>query len=426
MSTPVKLSLDRARAACILAQGLGGGGSLLPVLERTGFIRTLGGVDVYLAARARLPSLHAKDLDALVAGGDAQVSPAVRGCMYLVARKHIPAALRLAETLSRPRDEKDHAKAGIKKGEVAKVADIAHATLVKHGPLTTDALRKAMPAGAVRSLGEVGKKAGVSSPLPAALRDLEFQGKVERAVESGRLDSERYLWRPAAKSPFTGAKLPEDPAALLAIVAEIFFRAAAIGTVRELAAWAGVTQREAQAAIAKLATCEVEVAGESEPRLALEETRARLGDVDSARDVVAFLPFEDNLIALQGGPAFLVDADHHAMPVPTWGGPRGKADTLGETRHMFSRSIVADGKLAGIWEYDPDARTIVTAGFAPLTPRAQTKVDKLATDLTKFINEELLHARSFSLDTDDELRKRATFVREMASGAKRQRTRTKI
>ena len=54
MATPVKLSLDRARAACILAQGLGGGGSLLPVLERTGFIRTLGGVEAIVTPRERV------------------------------------------------------------------------------------------------------------------------------------------------------------------------------------------------------------------------------------------------------------------------------------------------------------------------------------------------------------------------------------
>jgi len=54
----------------------------------------------------------------------------------------------------------------------------------------------------VRSLGEKGKKLGLSSTLPPALRTLEFEGRIERTLEGGRLDSERYLWRLPARERF--------------------------------------------------------------------------------------------------------------------------------------------------------------------------------------------------------------------------------
>ncbi len=62
MPTPTpafSLTLDHARRVIVAAQGLTGSGfaGLVPAIEDTGFVRTLGGVDVYLAARARRPGM---------------------------------------------------------------------------------------------------------------------------------------------------------------------------------------------------------------------------------------------------------------------------------------------------------------------------------------------------------------------------------
>ena len=175
MSAPkpdVRLSLDRARKVFLVAQGLPARGSRPParILEDTGFVRTLGGVDVYLAVRARRPGLTRAELDTAAEQHAVQVVPAVRGCMYLVPRRDVPLALRVADLLSRPRAEREHEKAGIRPGEVEEVANAAVQVLEERGPLTTDALRRALPDGLVRSLGEAGKKVGISSPLPPRRR----------------------------------------------------------------------------------------------------------------------------------------------------------------------------------------------------------------------------------------------------------------
>src|SRR5688572_4640708 len=219
-----RLSLEDARRVWIAAQGLpAGDGKLLPTIQRTGFLRTLGGVDVYLAARARSAGMPRKALDDLVVKGLVKVIPAVRGCIYLVANADVPTALRFAETLTAPRAAKEQARAGMKKGELAKVAKAVHAVLVRQGQLTTDAIRRALAPGTVRPLGEAGKKVGITSPLPSALRALEFAGEVERALEGGQLDSERYAWRATARDPFAG-KVPGDRAGLLVRLAEVFLR----------------------------------------------------------------------------------------------------------------------------------------------------------------------------------------------------------
>ncbi|HKB16078.1 MAG TPA: crosslink repair DNA glycosylase YcaQ family protein, partial [Planctomycetota bacterium] len=303
------IPLAQARAAFFAAQGIPPAGkpAILPALDRIGFVRTLGGIDVYLAVRARVPGLSRADLDRAVDRHEAQVLPSVRGCIYLVPRRDAAVALRAADLLSRGRAEREHQKAGIKPGEVAKVAQAVLAALKKAGPSTTDALRRALPGGVVRSLGEAGKKVGISSPLPPALRLLEFEGKVERTLEGGRLDTERYLWRAAARSPFEGARVPEDPIDLWARLGEIFFRAAGLGTLKSFAEWAGISLRDATAAAGKLPLASVSIEGVEDPHLVLETERRALLETKGTDGAVSFLPFEDNLLALRGGPAILVD-----------------------------------------------------------------------------------------------------------------------
>src|SRR5262249_43261233 len=142
-----RLSLEEARQAFLLAQGLPprADAPLRPTLERTGFVRTLGGIDAYLALRARVPSVRRADIDALVASGEARVVPAARGCMYVVAKRDVPLALRFADALSRPRVLREYDKAGIRASEIDELGRAVVAVLGTRGALTTDALKKALP-----------------------------------------------------------------------------------------------------------------------------------------------------------------------------------------------------------------------------------------------------------------------------------------
>jgi hypothetical protein len=405
----VTLSLQRARAAWIAAQEIGRGEALVPTLERTGFVRTLGGTEVYLAMRGRLPSLPAADLHAAVSAGRAQVVPAVRGCIYLVARRYVPLALRVADLLSRRRDDREHEKAGIRPGELDAVGVAVVDTLKREGPLTTDALRKAVPPSVVRSLGDQGKKIGISSTLPPALRRLEFAGKIERTLEGGRLDSERYIWRAAAKSPFDGVSLPDDPIALWAELATIFFRAAGTGTVRDFSEWAGIGLRDAARAAEKAKLIPVAVEGIDEPSWAVPEREPELRRDADVSGAAGLLPFEDNVVALHGGPAHLVDPAHHGLSVPSWGS--SAEGPLGAAKHMQLRPVVAEGRVVGLWEYDPDPKSVALGLLDSISAGARSRLDDLARSTGRFLAEEIGHGRSFTLDTDDDLRKRATFVR---------------
>jgi len=279
---------------------------------------------------------------------------------------------------------------------------------LKPGPLSPDGLRKALPAGAVRSLGERGRKLGMSSPLPTALRYLEFEGKVERTLEGGRLDSERYEWRLAAKSPFTGARVPGDPVDRNAAIARRFFAAAGPATLRELCDWTALAQRDARAAMDRLPLVPVTVEGYGEDAFVLEDDLPALRAAAPPARTISFLAFEDNFIVLHGGPGAFVDPRHHGRPIPVWG--TSKATTLGQATHMSMRALADGDRITGLWEYDPDAARVVFGTFDPLPPARRKAVEAQAEELGRFLREELGHARSFALDTEASLRERARLV----------------
>lgn len=420
-ATKSALRLDRqqARAAVFAAQGL-----LAPsedpvaVLEGSGFVRTLGGIDVYIALKARVPGLRRQDVDDAAAAQRLQVLPAARGCIYLLARRDAPLALRVAELLSRPREAREHEKVGIADAEVEELAAATLELLRARGALATAAIRQALPSGAVRSLGEAGKKLGISSPLPAALRRLEFAGDIERTLEGGRLDSEKYLWRATAQNLFAQVSLPAERTELFARFGEVFFGAAGLASRKAFAEWAGIAQKEAAAAVEKMvekmALLPVEVAGEKDLFYALESCRELLEtSPEAAASALAFLPFEDNTMALQGGLAFFTESRHHDFEVQSWGMGR-KNVRLGEAKHAQLRSLLAEGRLAGFWEFDPERRDIAVGLLPGADKETRRRAEEKAQELGSFIEKELGHGRSFNLDTDEDMKRRATYLRSLS------------
>ncbi|KFE70306.1 DNA glycosylase AlkZ-like family protein [Hyalangium minutum] len=408
----VSVSLEQARAFWHRRQGLAepGKGSIEETLAATSWPRTLGGVDVYLAVRARLPGLRRQDLDEAVAQSRIQVIPAVRGCIYVVPRAQVPLVLRIAEDQARKRMDKEMEKVGVPQSELSGIGE-AVLKVLRKGPLTTDALRKALPEGTVRSLGEKGKKVGISSPLPPALRYLEFEGKLERTLDAGRLDTERYLWRIPAKSPFTGAKVPADAAERNVRLAEIFVRQVGPVTVADFAAWSALSQRDARAAFEKLPVVPVKVEGYADEAFVLEQDVSALKEAQPGATSLSMLAAEDNYLTVHGGPGLLIDPKHHSRAVSQWGSKKGS--TLGEVKHLLSRTLLDGERVVGFWEFDPSAGQGVFATFDPLPPKRKKAAQELADNVAMFLKEELGHARSFSLDTMEKVQERAALVKKM-------------
>src|SRR5262249_22842386 len=153
------LTLAQARALWWQKQALAGTSKrpLAALIGESGWLRTLGGGDAYIAARARRPGMKRAELDAAVAAGELRVHPAVRGCLYLVPSAAVPHPRALPPASWRSQTEKDLAKVGKTLKVVEALAPGVLAALTE--PMTTDAIRKAFK-GDIPSFGDAGKKVG--------------------------------------------------------------------------------------------------------------------------------------------------------------------------------------------------------------------------------------------------------------------------
>ncbi len=364
--------------------------SAADVLNATGWVRTLGGVDAYLSLRARAPNLSVDDVHAELASGQLRVVPAARGCIYLVPATDATLALALAERLWRKRIPRDLEKAGSSLAEVEALGAPILAALAD-GPRTTPQLKAAL-GSRVPSLGAAGKKVGISSLLPPALRLLEFQHELSRTTVTGRLDTETYLW----------SRRTEDDAAE-SFVAEALAQALATRLLR----WFGPITVDNASGFTGLGKTPLKRA------LAALGTPTDDGFVAADQQLPApspgphFLPGFDNVMIWLGGPTrFVAEADLD-RPTHIWG--MSKHDkTWRNAKHTLTRTVIHQGRVVGIWEFDPDAQRVVVGAYSPGLPAAaEAEAERVGHFLTTLGN-----ARAFSLGTDDRLRARCETVRK--------------
>ncbi len=394
-------SLTLARARCIWShhQRLGGAGEVDSVPG--GWIRSLGGVDPYLALLARDPKLHRADVDGLLSAGRLWVVPGVRGCIWLVPESDRALALRVSEAQARRRLARDIEKLEVPTRELDVLAQQVVAALAD-GPKTPKMLRSALPEGAVRSLGAAGKKIGHSTTLPTALRHLEWAGKLRRLHRGGRLDTNRYEWSLSEQDLVAGAS--SDPAAQALALAHRYFAWAGPATLGEFVAWSQLGKRIAKAAVAEAGLVEVAIEGVVELAYATGETLD--APVDEA---VYLLPTQDNLLALRDGPARLVEGRHHERGVIGMG---GRVVPLGAASWLLQRPIVHLGTIIGLWEYDPETGGIVHATFEPLAGALAERLDARAKMVGRFMREELEgNAKAVAIDNERSIRKRIDALR---------------
>lgn len=180
-------------------QGLDGslrGKSPAEVLERSGWARSVGGVGPYISLFARAGTSH-EAADKAVAKLEIHELPAARGCTYVLPASDFALGLKVGQAFG-DGEMKVASKLGVTEKEIDKLCDAVRNALAKAGaPLDPEAIRNATGKTA-RSLGEEGKRKGLSTTLPIALGRLQGTGEIRRVPTNGRLDQQRYqytLWK---------------------------------------------------------------------------------------------------------------------------------------------------------------------------------------------------------------------------------------
>lgn len=360
------------------------GKSAAEVLERSGWMRSVGGAGPYLGLHAR-SGLSRAAIDAALAAVEIHELPSARGCTYVLPASEYALGLRAGQGTS---DASDLAIAkkylGVTDAEVEALKEGVLAALAKEN-LDPKGLKDAL-GDRVRSLGPEGKKRGQTTTLPLALGWLQAHGRIRRIPVNGRLDQQRYAYTRWDPSPIQGAA---EPAGVRTELARRFFRWSGPATLAQFTAFGGWGVRDSKAAVEPLGLVPV-----GDDRLLLPEDKAAFDSFVAPKEPqVNFLSNLDNLLLARRDAGSLLDAADSGRKVWTEKGLQAG----GALMDLSNQAIVDRGRIIGLWDWDGLKNELVWSTFGP----AGEAVRAEASRMSAWIAENLGDVRSFSLDSPE-------------------------
>jgi len=391
----------RLRAWWSHRQGLDGslrGQTPAEILERSGWARSVGGVGPYLALFAR-GRTNREDVDAAVAQLRIHELPTARGCTYVLPASDFALGLTVGREFGGG-DMKQALKLGVTEKEI----DVLCKAVVKalgNGPLDPEGIREAT-GSASRSLGDEGKKKGLTTTLPLALGRLQTEGKLRRVPTNGRLDQQRYKY--ANWSPNPLANYPESLDAAFTELARRFFRWVGPATLGELQWFTGLGVKATKQVVEPLGLVPAEPGAD---RLLLpDDAKAFASFKVPAKPEYSLVSSLDPITANRREMQSLLDPEDRARTVVV----DATAKPMGGLTDLPSHAILDRGQIVGLWEFDVDSASIVWATFRRKKDRA---LDAAIEETQAFVRDQLGDARSFSLDSPKSRAARIASLRVM-------------
>jgi len=367
------------------------------ILQRSGWSRSVGGVGPYLTLFSR-GGTSREDVDAAVAKLQIHELPVARGCTYVIPAADFGLGLTVGRQFNS--DMKQAVKLGVTENEIDKLCD-AVVTALEKGPLDPDGIRDAT-GKASRSLGEEGKKKGLTTTLPLALGRLQTEGKIRRIPTNGRLDQQRYKYVNWSPSPL--AKYPESLDAAFVELARRYFAWVGPATLGEFQEFAGLGVKATKQVVESLGLVPME-AGSDRVLLPTDVAAFKAYEAPSKPhyNLVSGLdPINANRREIQT----LIDAKDRARSVMV----DSKMEKLGDQVDLPSHAILDRGQLIGLWEFDVDSNSIVWATFSGKKDKA---LEAAIEETQSYVRDQLGDARSFSLDSPKSRTERVQSLRKL-------------
>ncbi|MGC4051547.1 MAG: crosslink repair DNA glycosylase YcaQ family protein [Paludibaculum sp.] len=349
------------------------------VLAQTGWARSVGGVGPYLTLLSRAGTTR-EAADQGVTRLEIHELPCARGCTYVVPASDFAFALKAGAAFGSG-DMKVALKLGVTEKEIDKLCAAVIDALAK-GPMEPDEIRAAT-GNASRSLGEEGKKKGLTTTLPLALGKLQTTGDIRRIPTNGRLDQQRYrytLWRP---NPLAKCKMTTEE--IHTELARRYFQWIGPATQAELQWFTALNGRDTKASLAALKLEKLE--GD---KLILAEDRDAFESFQVPKQAHYVLTSSiDGLSLLRRDLQSLLDPADAANPLLQ---STGRGQSLLD---LPNHAIFDRGRLVGLWEYDPSTESIAWVSFIP----RNKELEKAVARTEDYVRTQLGDARSFSLDS---------------------------
>lgn len=291
-------------------------------------------------------------------------------------------------------------KLGVERREIKELEERTLCLLQEaQGPLDPKQLRDRL-GGAVRSLGEEGKKRGASTTLPTVLGLLQSDGRIRRVPANGRLDVQRYGYT-AWGLPSSG----ETPEQARARAMEYYLRWTGGATIKQTQWFTSFTVAQTNAALAAVKAVESTVVDPKKLWMLPEDAETAATFTAPAEEQIQLLAGSDALFLLRRN-----SADHVAEE------DRGLAagrEKLALTADLPDHPIVDRGRIIGLWQYDPGTERIAYWTFAKPS-RAVT--DRIR-EVEAWIRADLADFRSFSLDSPASRQKRIDALNALNAAA---------
>src|SRR6267142_394327 len=358
--------------------------NIVDLIKSVGWIYSPGCSTPYLALWARLSSFKADDLNRLVFDERKLVQlETLRGCTMLVPRDQASVSLRIRTRTFTELSKQARQQMPVTDIEMERLkASILK--ILQPGARTPEHIQQAVPSNLVRDFGQDLKRIGLTNSLSLAINLLKEEGKLIKQQSKKRLDSTSY------SLVLTSNLLPEaDPFNLrmeeaFAQLATQYFRAESPARVKDFAWWAGINVTDAIRAAAEVKPKLVPIAveGTKDEFLVSESDLDEFLAFSPGEGAVCFIPYRDTYLK---GQREVVDrfvpAEHADKPFSRW---KGKLinDPLA--------TIVRDGRVVGVWEWNEDEEEVDMLLFDPNIPKATERtIHKRALDLAGFIRANL-------------------------------------
>lgn len=377
----------RLRAWWSHRQGLDGsmaGATPTEVLARAGWARSVAGAGPYLTLFARA-GISRATADAAVASLAIHELPAARGCTYVLPASDFALGLALGDDFGHG-DMAQARKLGVTDAEIDALCSAVVQALTT-SVMPPEALRDAT-GNASRSLGDEGKKKGLTTTLPLALGRLQASGNIRRVPVNGRLDQQRYAYTRWTPNPRAGAKLAPTDARIA--IAQRYFAWIGPASLKEFQWFSGLSAKLANEAVAALQLRPVADGSLLMlPDADLDAFHAFKAPTEPQYALVSSL---DSITAARRNVIDLVDAADAEREVVA----DAAVKMIGRLSDLPSHAILDRGRLIGLWEFDPEAQQLVYALFRG-KPDAALRAALARTEA--FVRDDLGDARSFSLDS---------------------------
>ncbi|MCI0411260.1 winged helix DNA-binding domain-containing protein [bacterium] len=380
----------RLRAWWAKKQGLDGSlknASPAEVLEKSGWARSVGGVNPYITLFARA-GISREAAEAAIAKSQIHELPSARGCTHVLPASDFALGLKVGQGFG---DEAAIHTAvkflGVTEKEIDTLSDRVLKAL-GNGSKDPRELKEVI-GDAVRNLGEAGKKKGVTTTLPLALGKLQGEGKIRRIPSNGRLDQQRFsytLWSP---SPLEKFRLNAEEA--YAELARRYFRWIGPASLAHFRWFSGLRAKVAKSALDSIGAVPVEK--DSDLLLLPDELDAFQSFKTPKEPQYSLISSIDGLLLLRRDLAALLeqpDRDRKMMA------EKGMVQ-MGAVQDLSSHAIIDCGRVIGLWEFEPSSGKIAWFSFVKADAKLKAAVD----ETEKFVSDQLGDARSFSLDSPE-------------------------